>query len=391
METLEDRPLAEVRGKDVCLRVAVCLGGTTTNLAVLDGEDRILEEQSIPTFTGGDLMEVCKAAGNRITFMLEHWEAFTEHRRRLLDELGRCLKGLVEELEGEGRRIAGAGVSAPGAVHPHSGEIMGRTGALNLPAWGDFNLAGEIADRTGLDIRVINDAKAMALGALTRMPWDVLALEPSSRRGEMSEEPLGEKGRSMRDFIEIDPGTGLGGAYVVGGRIWFGPDADDPDPGVGEIWKLPIDPDNGDVNFEELASARSTIGRVEGALLKKSPDQAVPLLDKSRGRIKELLKTAPPHLKVVVEEELKRTGTYLGRGIEFLMTRERERLNAPDIRSFVIGGGLVSGLNDESKTVRRLLYTAALDALRHVNPLPKIYFSVLGGRAGLFGSAALLR
>lgn len=383
--------MAEVRGKEACLRVAVCLGGTTTDLAVLDWEDRILKEQSIPTFTGGDLMEACKAAGDRITFMLEHWDAFTEHRRRLLDELGLCVKGLVEELRREDRCIAGAGVSAPGVIHPLSGEILGRRGALNLPAWGDFNLAREIADRTGLDIRVINDAKAMALGSLARMPWDVLALAPITGGGEGTEEPLGEKGRSVRDFIEIDPGTGLGGAYVFKGRIWFGPDADNPDPDVGEIWKLPIDPEKGEVNFEELASGRSTINRIAGALLEKAPDQARSLLDESRGRIKELLKMAPPLLKAVVEEELKRTGTYLGKGIEFLMTRERERLNAPDIQSFVIGGGLVGGLNAESRAVRRLLYTAALDALDHVDPKPKVFFSILGGRAGLFGSAALLR
>jgi predicted NBD/HSP70 family sugar kinase len=378
-------------GKGRMLRMALCIGGTTADVAALDGEDRIIEEESLRTHVGGALMEAGKSAQDRAVFTLEHWDEFTVHRLRLLDELGATVDGMARRLLRGGFRISGVGISAPGAIHPRTGEMTGALGALNLPAWGRFNLKKEIRDRTGLCTRAINDAKAMALGALARICRDVVRLIPTGDGDSLEEEFLGPEGRTVRDFIELDPGTGLGGAYIVDHGLWFGPDADAPDPDVGEIWKLQAVPDRPGINLEELTSGRATLDRVEAALRALAPEEGGALIERSGGRIQTMLEHASFPLRTVVEGDLKQTGRYLGLGIRFLMTRERERLGAPDIRTFMIGGGMVSGRSAAARHVRFLLHQAIAKELEDMVPLPRIFFSILGGRAGLFGSAALVR
>ena len=58
------------------LRIAVCVGGTSTDLAVVDARGEILEELSLPTHVGGELMDACKTAEDRIGFTEQHWDAF---------------------------------------------------------------------------------------------------------------------------------------------------------------------------------------------------------------------------------------------------------------------------------------------------------------------------
>jgi predicted NBD/HSP70 family sugar kinase len=345
---------------------------------------------SFPTASGGTLMERCKGADDRIAFTLSNWEAFVTLRTTLLDEVGDSIRALFSRLKDRDASCVGVGVSAPGAIHPFTGEILGRTGALNLPAWGDFNLNREMESRIGFPVRSINDAKAMALGALARMESDVITYLPAEKEPSWVETPLGEEGRKIRDFIELDPGTGLGGAYIVNGKVWFGPDPKNPDPEVGEIWKLKVDPDRKDVPLEELTSGRVTLRRVEERLRTEAPEEAAILLEEAKGHLKAMFKTARPKARKFIEDEIRATGRFLGLGIKHLMTHEKSRLRAPDIRNFVIGGGLVSGVTEEARHVRTLLHEAIHAAVRDLDPPVRILFVLLGGKAGLYGSAALL-
>ncbi len=372
------------------VRIAACIGGTTTNVAVLDDSDNIIEEESFPTFTGGELMEECKTDKDRAGFTLDRWDEFTGFRRRLLDELGGALKKTAARLGKAGFEVAGAGVSAPGAIHPLTGIIIGKTGALNLPAWGGFNLKEELEKRAAVRVKVINDAKAMALGALARMRFDTVEMADAEFGTTPVEKFLGDKGGQVIDFIELDPGTGMGGAYIVDGHVWFGADQDDPDPDVGEIWKIIPDTGTPDINLEEHASGRATLQRVEKRLLTEVGEDSEKLLDAAGGRLQGLLASASRALRKIIQEEITLTGKHLGRGIRVIMTEERDRLSAPDIRNFVIGGGMVSGRSKEAKSVRGLLHAAIRQELCNMTPAPRILFTILGGRAGLFGSAAIV-
>ncbi|MFH1998414.1 MAG: ROK family protein [Planctomycetota bacterium] len=370
----------------VIVRIAVCIGGTNTNVAALDAAYKEIVKITISTSSGGELMDACKAAEDRIGFTRKHWEEFLPHRKKLLDELGDAIKQVAQQAGEQGYVAVGVGVSAPGAIHPITGEILGPFGGMNLPAWGNFNLKDEIRNRTGLETRVINDAKAMALGALTRMSFDTISFPDPDRAEQM----IGDKGRYIRDFIEIDPGTGLGGAYVVAGEIWFGTDRDNPDPDVGEIWKLDITPDVPGSNLEEQSSGRVTVRRIEERLMTQAGEEGKQLVREADGYIQDMLRIASAEMRTLVCEELTRTGVYIGKGIRLLMTEERERLQAPDIRTFLIGGGLVSGDSEEASTVRRALYDGIRTELVEMKPFPQILFTRLGSKAGVVGSAALL-
>jgi predicted NBD/HSP70 family sugar kinase len=369
------------------LRIAACLGGTSLEVAALDQEFQILEREIHSTAAGGALMEAGRQAEDRIAFTLEHWTDFITLRDALLDQVGDAIRSLADRHLSRGSGPMGVGVSAPGAIHPFTGEVLGRRGALNLPAWGKFNLSREIKRRVGFKVRSINDAKAMALGALNRMAEDGVAYPD---REPHVETELGEEGRSIRDFIELDPGTGLGGAYIVKGKVWFGSDPANPDPDVGEIWKLRVDPEQPDIRFEELASGRVTARRVEAGLAAEGGEEARTLLLASRGRLKDMLKGAAPSVQAILEREVKATGRYLGLGIRYLMNREQQRLGAPEIRNFVIGGGLVSGRTEEARCIRHWLDEAIKKSLSEGARGVRILFMTLGGEAGLYGSAALL-
>ncbi|MBU0755250.1 MAG: hypothetical protein KJ645_08930, partial [Planctomycetes bacterium] len=121
------------------IRIAVCLGGTSTRVAALDQNYRFIDEQSVATDCGGDLMEESKTAADRPAFTLEHWNEFVPHRKTLLDDLCDAVNQTAGKMQKLGCRVQGVGLSAPGAIHPISGEVLGSTGAMNLPAWGEFN------------------------------------------------------------------------------------------------------------------------------------------------------------------------------------------------------------------------------------------------------------
>jgi predicted NBD/HSP70 family sugar kinase len=372
------------------LRIAACIGGTGISLAVLDSAFDLIEKRSIPTEAGGALMEASRTAADRPAFTSRHWNDFIPHRKKMLDDLGEALREMTDKIARSGRKVKGIGISAPGAIHPRTGEVIGLYGGMNLPAWGDFNLKNEIETRTRIATTAINDAKAMALGALARMHLNTMEWSQERPGAPWREERLGEAGRSVRTFIELDPGTGLGGAYIVDGRLWFGPEPDDPDPDVGEIWKLDITPREKGTNLEEQASGRVTMRRLAARIEREAGDEGRALVAGSGGRIQEMLRTAPSGILPIIEEEVARTGRYLGMGIRLLLTSEQKRLAAPDIRTFMIGGGPVSGEEPSSRSMRRLIHTGILQELEGEEKLPRILFTTLGSKAGIYGSAALL-
>jgi len=373
--------------------LAAGVGGTHLTAAVLDGRLRILWEKTVPSPCGGELMEQARRADDRIAFTLEHWEEFIPHRERLLDTTAALLLEAREKAASLGLAARRAGVGVAGAVDPRTGMIRGRTGALNHPAWGDFHPARDLEVRTGLAIVCLNDAKAMALGAHAAMSTAGLELTDGP---EPEEQPVGAGddddivgAAGVNNFVEIDPGTGLGGAYIVGGTVWYGPDPDDPDPDIGEIWKLEVDADRPGVRFEEMVSGRAIADRIVRLGIKLDDRRARELIEERGSRIQDLLAGKCAPLDSVISEELEEAGRAIGLGIAYLGGPERARLRAPDIRTFVIGGGVVSGRRGEAVRVRRILHrgiTACL-AEKGVRPMPRILFTTLGGTALLIGAA----
>ena len=375
--------------------LAAGVGGTHLEAAVVDRCARIVWRKALPSPCGGALMEEARRASDRIAFTLEHWEEFIPHRDRLLDATASLLDEARTEAVARNLVADQAGVGVAGAVDPLTGATVGKTGALNHPAWGEFNPARQLEERTGLSIVCLNDAKAMALGALATLSSAAVVFEDEEvvfdeRRAAPREIPLSGEQRAINDFVEIDPGTGLGGAYIVGGKVWYGPDPARPDPDVGEIWHLEPDPDQPGVRFEEMISGRAISDRVIETLGALRDRRVADLIDEKGPKIQDLLAADYAPVREAIGTVLADAGRNLARGIRHIAGPERKRLAAPAINTFVIGGGLVSGRGKESTFVRATLDRAIRSFLAadDSEPQPTVIFTTLGGRALLIGAAS---
>ena len=111
------------------------------------------------------------------------------------------LMDLIEQVVAQARSQAltprGLGIASAGAINPHNGTVFAATD--NLPDWAGFDLRQAVENRFHLPTFVINDAQAAALADL--------------RYG---------LGRTLRDFVAITIGTGLGGGVVCAGKLQQG-------------------------------------------------------------------------------------------------------------------------------------------------------------------------
>lgn len=96
-----------------------------------------------------------------------------------------------------GAEPAAMGVSSAGVIDPVEGSVVSATEAL--PGWAGTNLVRELENRSGLAARALNDVHAHGLGEATH-----------------------GHGRGRGSMLLVAVGTGLGGAYVVDGRVLTG-------------------------------------------------------------------------------------------------------------------------------------------------------------------------
>jgi glucokinase len=120
-----------------------------------------------------------------------------------------ALAGLIEQVELPKLVICGVGCGGP--MTPGGEEVS----PLNIPAWRGFPLRQRIQEVTGLEVRVDNDAKALALGE----GW------VGAASGE-------------RDYLAMVVSTGIGGGIVLDGRLLDGRLGN-----AGHIGHINVEPD----------------------------------------------------------------------------------------------------------------------------------------------------
>lgn len=104
---------------------------------------------------------------------------------------------LLEEAGLAAADVLGIGIGAPSAVEPREGRVIH---APNLPALRDFPLAAKMQAYFPCPVRVDNDANLAAL----------------------AEHRFGA-GRGSDDLLYITISTGIGGGFILGGRLYHGP------------------------------------------------------------------------------------------------------------------------------------------------------------------------
>jgi glucokinase len=132
------------------------------------------------------------------------------HGDAAAESLFSVLLALVDGVGGNGE-VVGCGVGCGGPMR-WGGETVS---PLNIPAWRDFPLRARLAEATGLETFVDNDAKALALGE----GWKGAAA------GEV-------------DFLAMVVSTGVGGGIVLDGRLLDGAAGN-----AGHIGHVCVEPD----------------------------------------------------------------------------------------------------------------------------------------------------
>ena len=95
-------------------------------------------------------------------------------------------------------KLAGVGIGSPGRIDPDTGDLFG---AANLPGFGDpVPLGRMVADSLGVKSVVVDNDVVVAT---------------------LAEHRLGA-GRGFDDLLCVFAGSGVGGAFVLGGRLWAG-------------------------------------------------------------------------------------------------------------------------------------------------------------------------
>jgi len=150
--------------------LGVDLGGTNIKAAAVMEDGRILSETFLPTM------------------LPRSAEAVTED---IVNAMGQSL----EKIGAVWADVAGAGVGCPGTVDDESGMIL----YSNNLGWAHFAMRAFLKERTGISVRLANDANAAALG-----------------------ESIAGCAQGAHSAVVLTLGTGVGSGVVLNGKMLSG-------------------------------------------------------------------------------------------------------------------------------------------------------------------------
>lgn len=304
--------------------IGVDLGGTNLRIAALDEQGKLLEK-------------ITRAARNPLG------------RDAVLDDMCGAIRELSEKF-GNRLALAGVGIGVPGIVDLPNGLLRK---SPNLPGWEDYPVKEEIENRIGTRVIVENDANAAALG----------------------EQWLGAA-RAVDDMAMITLGTGVGSAFIFGGKIWHGMNGM-----AGEVGHMTLEPDGPPCKcgnrgcLEEYASASAIVRMAREKM-------------NARFSAEEVY-----HLAEQGNEAACRIFREVGRSLGVAIASLVNALNLP---IYVLGGGVSAAWGAFSPAMfeelprRSMVYAAtAPGRVNEGTRTTVVTRAQLGGDAGLYGAARL--
>lgn len=309
------------------LAMGVDLGGTNIKGAVVSSRGDVLSFFSNPT-------EVEKG------------------KERVFDNLEANVRSACQRAGVKLSEIKCVGIGSPGPLNTKTGIVIE---APNLPGWNYVPLKDIFEERLGVPVFIENDANAAGYAEA----W------------------LGA-GRGTDCMLLFTLGTGIGGAIVINGELWHG-----PDDSAAELGHITIKYDGalcGCGNkgcLEAYASAPATVKRMKRALARGKKSTITRYLKEGRELTTKLIHKVAREGDELCRRVIKETGTYLGIAFSSYIN-----IFNPDI--IVLHGGL-SGAG-------RMLFDAIRAEIKKRSfSMPakrvRIVRSRLKGRAGVIGSA----
>jgi glucokinase len=250
--------------------------------------------------------------------------------------------------------VLGIGIGLPGIMDSESGVCFW---SPNFPHWKDVPIGPAVSEALGVPAFILNDAKCAALGEL-----------------------LFGAGKGVRNMVMITLGTGIGGAFVVDGRLLIGPNGS-----IGEVGHHTVDPKGrrcGCGNYgcwEAMCARDAIIERAERALQSGRASRLRRLA--GRGEVTPgLVSRAAEEGDALAREVLDETGFYIGVGVANL-------INMLNPERFVIGGGIAQAGELLFAPIRRTVDSRAVPLQRGT---AEIVPAALGDQAGVVGAAVLV-
>jgi glucokinase len=284
-----------------------------------------------------------------------------------------AIKHLSNKYVGGGKFL-GAGIGVPGIIDIKTGMMRK---SANLPGWAEYPVRDEIERRLGARVFLNNDAKVAAFG----------------------EQWLGA-GRGVDNMVMLTLGTGIGGAIVLNGKIFYGMNGM-----AGEFGHVTVEPNGvlcGCGNHgcaERYASATAVVRMAQEAM---AAGLAPGLVKAAAGG--ELSALSVYNLAMQGDVDARRIFRRFGEVLGILLA---DLANVLNLEMFVIGGGVSSAWDAFAPTMfeemraRSIVYAATapgdpLDEKKTAsqNGTPSlrqtiVTRSTLGSDAGLYGAARL--
>ena len=284
--------------------------------------------------------------------ILEKWEIKTNtenHGAAILDDVAAAVLGKLDEKNISKEEVQGIGLGVPGPVGP-DGTVFK---CVNL-GWDVLNVEKELSEKTGIFVKVGNDANVAALGEM----WQ-------------------GGGKGHDNVVMITLGTGVGGGIIIDGKPLVGAHG-----AGGEIGHLCV-------NYEEtdhcgcgntgcLEQYASATGITRLANIRLAKDDKASVLrgqEVSAKTVFDAVKADDEVAKEIAEE----FGKYLGHAMANLAA-------VADPSAIVIGGGVSKAGEVLLQYVEKNFKEKAFFA----NKDTEFVLATLGNDAGICGAAKLI-
>jgi glucokinase len=309
--------------------IGVDLGGTNARAALINREGEILRQARRPS-----LQEQAPEA--------------------TLAQIVDACTDVMHQQGIDASQVLGVGIGLPGIMDTETGICFW---SPNFEHWKDVPIGPTVAAGVGVPTHILNDAKCAALGELTY-----------------------GAGKGVRNMVMITLGTGIGGAFVVDGRLLMGPNGS-----IGEVGHHTVEPNGrkcGCGNFgcwEAMCARDAIIERTERKLQAgrasslAGPDGVVEITPETVSR-------AAAAGDALAQEVLDESGFWIGVGATNL-------INMLNPERLVIGGGIAQAGELLLAPIRRTVVARAVPLQRKT---AQIVPALLGDHAGVMGAGALV-
>ncbi|MDE6970697.1 MAG: ROK family glucokinase [Eubacterium sp.] len=303
----------------------VDIGGTTVKMSLFEMTGHMVDKWEIPTNT-------------------------QDHGSSILSDVAAVIEGRLVQDGISKDDVEGIGIGVPGPVVQDS--VV--TECVNL-GWGRVDVAKELAEKTGLKVRVGNDANVAALGEM----WQ-------------------GGGKGYKNVIMITLGTGVGGGIIINGNVINGSNG-----AGGEIGHVFVDETEEEVCgcgkrgcLEQYASATGIVRLANRALAADQRESS--MRDVQKISAKTVLDAAKAGDEVAVEV-VEKMGRVLG-------TALANAACIVDPQVFVIGGGVSKAGTIITEVIRKHYIERAFNSCRNAD----FALAQLGNDAGVYGCVYLL-